>query len=831
MKRCAIALFCVLLASSAAAQTVVGTAFRLNTGPCTERSGSGTPEGAVVGVVCDTYHQTNSPYDLWRKTSGTGNTGWVKDSVVGGLGNVALLDAANTFTAANPIILGGVANGTMRTDTAGYFTVQAGTSGYRWHNNANNTVLMSLTNAGVFAVNGQGIHEFASTTNTFQIVRSATSSAGTAARALFRADAGAVSGNLATYSEGYTTSGINLQGSVLLSGDGLGGLGLGATNSSGAIRFYPGGTALRGMMHASGGFSWGTSSDPGVDNVAVGANVNPAFGYVSNLGSLQKKYLTLHAAELWVETLVAQNTLATIGGRVLVAPTNLLTADFAAAATTIPVKYNNFANGDRVYMEADGKVEFMAVTSGASGSAGAYTYTVTRNLDGSGANDWFAGDAVLNTGQAGNGFIDLYSVRGIRAGTEVGPTIAGNVRNSSTYNDWTPRWAIGNLDGLYGYSGSTYGAAFGVPSAAWIKIDPTNGIRIGHNVTTFTQIDASGNASFTGTITAGAGAIGGWSIGADFIRDAADSTGMASTVTGGDDVRFWAGGSFANRATAPFRVTEAGVLTANNATIVGTITATLGAIGGWSIGATTLSATNITLTSGAANTANILAGTGANAGGINSGNSSTDVVFWAGSTHANRTTAPFRVLGNATTTIATLNSTAIDVASFLQMTSSGYFAGTSFVNFNGTIQSGTGFVGRAGTAGAVANPFNIQWDASCARIWIDTSDLGCIAIASDERLKQDFTPYTGAGALAAIQQLTPGTFQWAVGVDRTTRQVGLRAQEVRKVLPLLVRNNGMVTAETPDGMLQVDYVAMVPVLVRALQELSEEVDRLKARAR
>jgi len=79
-----------------------------------------------------------------------------------------------------------------------------------------------------------------------------------------------------------------------------------------------------------------------------------------------------------------------------------------------------------------------------------------------------------------------------------------------------------------------------------------------------------GSGTFRGTITATAGTIGGFSIGADYIRDAANSMGLASTVTGGDDVRFWAGDTFANRATAPFRVTEAGLLTATGATINGT---------------------------------------------------------------------------------------------------------------------------------------------------------------------------------------------------------------------------------------------------------------------
>ncbi len=108
-----------------------------------------------------------------------------------------------------------------------------------------------------------------------------------------------------------------------------------------------------------------------------------------------------------------------------------------------------------------------------------YQYTVTRSVDPTGANAWSAGDAVFNTGQAGNGFIDLYSVRGVRAGTEIGPTITGNVRLSSAYNDWAPRWAVGNLRGLYGYGASdVYGAAFGNAANVWVGIDATYGIRM-----------------------------------------------------------------------------------------------------------------------------------------------------------------------------------------------------------------------------------------------------------------------------------------------------------------------------------------------------------------
>lgn len=87
------------------------------------------------------------------------------------------------------------------------------------------------------------------------------------------------------------------------------------------------------------------------------------------------------------------------------------------------------------------------------------------------------------------------------------------------------------------------------------------------------------SGTFSGTITATAGTIGGFSVGTDYIRDAANSFGLASTVTGGDDVRFWSGDTFANRATAPFRITEAGVLVGTSVTVTGTIQATGGYVG------------------------------------------------------------------------------------------------------------------------------------------------------------------------------------------------------------------------------------------------------------
>lgn len=236
----------------------------------------------------------------------------------------------------------------------------------------------------------------------------------------------------------------------------------------------------------------------------TGDDILPDTGYTLNIGALTNKYLTLHAAELWVETLVAQNTIATIGGRVLVGPTTTLTSDLASGATSMSVKHNQMANGDRVYLEADGKVEFIAIASAPSGS-GPYTYTITRNLDGTGANDWYAGDAVFNTGTTGDGFIDLYSVSAVNGPSVLGPSIVGNVRTGTTYSDIAPRWAIGNLNGVYGYGADTYGAAFGDFANSYLTVDATNGIRMIGDAGTMFSMGTDGNALFAGRLTVGTG--------------------------------------------------------------------------------------------------------------------------------------------------------------------------------------------------------------------------------------------------------------------------------------------------------------------------------------
>lgn len=136
------------------------------------------------------------------------------------------------------------------------------------------------------------------------------------------------------------------------------------------------------------------------------------------------------------------------------------------------------------------------------------------------------------------------------------------------------------------------------------------------------------------------GTIGGFQVGSDYVRDVANSFGLASTVTGGDDIRLWAGDSFANRASAPFRVTESGALVATSATITGAINVSAGGtIGGFDVGSDYIR--------DAANSFGL-------ASTVTGGD---DVRFWSGDTFANRATAPFRVTEAGSVTAANISIT------------------------------------------------------------------------------------------------------------------------------------------------------------------------------
>lgn len=148
-------------------------------------------------------------------------------------------------------------------------------------------------------------------------------------------------------------------------------------------------------------------------------------------------------------------------------------------------------------------------------------------------------------------------------------------------------------------------------------------------------------------------------------------------------------------------------------------------------------------------------------------------------------------------------------------------ANVTFGNVNAV-----GYASRAGSSGGYSgNLFNIYWSGGCASLYIDVTNQGCVAYQSDRRLKKDIVSLSSNQGLVAIERLNPVSFDWKhPGADDNGTQYGFIAQEVRDVLPDLVRNTGMKTADTPDGSLRIEYNGLFAPIVKAVQELKSILD-------
>jgi hypothetical protein len=113
--------------------------------------------------------------------------------------------------------------------------------------------------------------------------------------------------------------------------------------------------------------------------------LNPAGSAQIDLGDYNRKYRTLFASELYVEVLVAQSVMATIGGRIMVAPTTKLIADVNAYQSYIDVKDNSMFNGDFIRLETAPagvpQAESMRITSDPATITGGFRYNVLRRVN------------------------------------------------------------------------------------------------------------------------------------------------------------------------------------------------------------------------------------------------------------------------------------------------------------------------------------------------------------------------------------------------------------------------------------------------------------------
>ena len=111
--------------------------------------------------------------------------------------------------------------------------------------------------------------------------------------------------------------------------------------------------------------------------------------------------------------------------------------------------------------------------------------------------------------------------------------------------------------------------AYDTGTGFWLGVDSSTArFSIGNSAGD--KLTWNGSAlSITGTLSATLGTIGGWTINTSSLSAGSGNTtvGLDTTSTGADDIRIYAGSATAS--SAPFRVTESGVVTASDITITG----------------------------------------------------------------------------------------------------------------------------------------------------------------------------------------------------------------------------------------------------------------------
>jgi len=157
------------------------------------------------------------------------------------------------------------------------------------------------------------------------------------------------------------------------------------------------------------------------------------------------------------------------------------------------------------------------------------------------------------------------------------------------------------------------------------------------------------------------------------------------------------------------------------------------------------------------------------------------------------------------------------------LANSGVTAGTYLkvtVDAKGRVTAGSSMTSGDVTSALGFTPANKAGDSFTGSISVSGSitATGDITAYSDARLKTDIETITGA--LDRVRKLRGVTFSRR---ETGNRGVGLIAQELASIVPEAVMTH-------EDGLLSVAYGNLVGVLIEAVKDLADKVERLEARA-
>lgn len=467
------------------------------------------------------------------------------------------------------------------------------------------------------------------------------------------------------------------------------------------------------------------------------------------------------------------------------------------------------------------KAEYITVGTLVSGT----TYNVTRDVAAANSPDpaWAAGTPYLVLGASGDGRIDMYAYDGK-------PRIQF-VTQGATATAQNNRAIIGNMNTYYGYVTDVYGMAAGDEAGPNITVDATNGVRIRSGTTDYVKM-----SSTTFVLGAAAGNRVAW--------DGTNLTVVSANLT----INSSGVAITPNTGTAP-------VLTSSYSYTIPT--GSLFMAGGddssngrnlwlwskWTGASTRFTTIDLTCDGNGGTSASWFvqdSGSGTSQiTGLVTGGTYVFRISAAGLTwnnHINFSSGDLTLSGQfkqngafTQTTSSVVYPGSVSGLSNYQTTY--YIASTSATSglfTNGSFDAAAAFVGRQGSTGATAgNKFTIWWTATQAELWIDTTRIGTInttPVPSDRRVKKNIRPL-GVG-LAEVLALKPSSFEWRNKTDPSGIQYGLVAQDVTHILPdITTQMKGMEIKGCADGLWRIDYMALIPVLVRSIQELHAKLEK------
>ena len=153
---------------------------------------------------------------------------------------------------------------------------------------------------------------------------------------------------------------------------------------------------------------------------------------------------------------------------------------------------------------------------------------------------------------------------------------------------------------------------------------------------------------------------------------------------------------------------------------------------------------------------------------------------------------------------------------------------TGVQNYNNALNSGTNYaLSPTGQTGQTAGQGQTAQDQSQTSginpLAFLANMLGQLPQPSDERLKKNIKPLDKEKAVEQIKKLRSVEFSWREEANDDKRlQLGFIAQEVEQVIPEAVSN-----AADADNTYLLDKGTIIPVLVAAVQELTERLERLE----